>query len=162
MMGLLFGLAAILSTLEHSLPPVPLLPPGVKLGLANIAVMYCVFFIGNKQAFTLNILKSVFVLLVRGPLAGSLSFTGGILSVCIIVLLLKAFDRKISYIAVSSAGAVSHNIGQLAVCALILRTAGVVYYLPLLLIAGIATGAVTGVLLKALLPALRKTQQVLF
>ena len=38
--GLLAALALTLSLLEGMLPPVPVLPPGAKLGLSNLAVMF--------------------------------------------------------------------------------------------------------------------------
>ena len=39
-MGMLTALSSALSFLEWLLPPVPGLPPGVKLGLANVVVMF--------------------------------------------------------------------------------------------------------------------------
>ena len=43
--------------------------PGVKLGLANVVVMYALFFLGRGSAFTLVLLKSFFVLLTRGAVS---------------------------------------------------------------------------------------------
>lgn len=63
LMGLLFALSVVLSFLEGTLTPLLGLPPGVKLGLANVVVMYALFFLGRGSAFTLVLLKSFFVLL---------------------------------------------------------------------------------------------------
>ena len=52
-MGLLFALSVVLSFLEGTLTPLLGLPPGVKLGLANVVVMYALFFLGRGSAFTL-------------------------------------------------------------------------------------------------------------
>lgn len=58
--GLLFALAMALSFIEGTLV-IPGLLPGMKLGLANIVVMYALFFMGPKQALVLDILKALFV-----------------------------------------------------------------------------------------------------
>ena len=74
--GLLFALAMALSFIEGSLV-IPGLLPGMKLGLANIVVMYALFFMGVKQALVLDVLKALFVFLVSG-------FTAGLLSLCLV------------------------------------------------------------------------------
>ena len=65
-MGLMFAAAVTLSYLE-GLVSVPGLPPGVKLGLSNIVSMYCVFFLGAKDGYTIAVLKAFSVFLMRGP-----------------------------------------------------------------------------------------------
>ena len=69
--GLLFALAMALSFIEGTL---------VILGLANIVVMYALFFMGARQALYLDLLKALFVFLVSGWTAGFLSLCGGLLS----------------------------------------------------------------------------------
>ena len=86
-MGLLFALSVVLSFLEGTLTPLLGLPPGVKLGLANVVVMYALFFLGRGSAFTLVLLKSFFVLLTRGAMAGALSLGGGLLSLGVMAVL---------------------------------------------------------------------------
>ena len=63
--GLLFALAMALSFIEGTLV-IPGLLPGMKLGLANIVVMYALFFMGPRQALVLDVLKALFVFLVSG------------------------------------------------------------------------------------------------
>ena len=72
--GLLFALAMALSFIEGTLV-IPGLAPGMKLGLANIVVMYALFFMGARQALYLDLLKALFVFLVSGWTAGFLSPT---------------------------------------------------------------------------------------
>ena len=84
--GLLFALAMALSFVEGTLV-IPGLLPGMKLGLANIVVMYALFFMGPGQALALDLLKAGFVFLVSGPTAGFLSFCGGMLSLLVMWLL---------------------------------------------------------------------------
>ncbi len=153
-MAMLLTLIVVLSIFESMLPPFPMLPPGVKIGLANIVTMYTIFFIGKKEAFILNIAKGVFVLITRGFTAGILSLCGGILSICVIIVLTFIFKKKISYMILSIAGAISHNIGQLIAIIIIMNNKYTAYYLPVLLIAGIIMGSITGILLKTLLPVL--------
>jgi heptaprenyl diphosphate synthase len=158
-MGLLLAVMIILTMLEHMLPPLPFLPPHMKPGLANVITMYAVFFMKPSQAVTLNVLKSLFVLLVRGPTAGLLSFSGGMLSIFLIILLVYLLKDKISYALVSVAGACAHNLGQYAALSLFMASVYWVYYLPVLLIAGVVMGLLTGAVLKIVLPVLDRVMK---
>jgi len=51
-------------------------------------------------------------------------------------------------------GALTHNIGQLLGASVILSTAVSLYYAPVMLVLGLAMGALTSVTLRAILPAL--------
>jgi heptaprenyl diphosphate synthase len=152
----MLAVIVVLTAAEHLLPPLPLLPPGVKLGLSNIVTMYCVFYVGRGSAVTLNILKSLFVLLTRGALAGALSLSGGLLSIGAVILLVFLWKEKASYAAVSVVGACAHNLGQYTAVSVVLRANYLTAYLPVLLISGLVMGLATGTLLKATLPALRR------
>jgi heptaprenyl diphosphate synthase len=154
--SILFALALILSILENFLPTIPIPVPGIKFGLANIVVMYCLFFIGKSSAFTIVILKASFVLITRGFVAGILSFTGGMFSILIMVILLSVFKDKISYLILSIFGAIFHNIGQFTAVSLIYTGMNLWFYLPPLLIFGIVAGVVTSLILRFILPALKK------
>ena len=79
--GLLFALAMALSFIEGTLT-IPGLLPGMKLGLANIVVMYALFFMGPRQALVLDVLKALFVFMVSGFTAGFLSLCGGLCPCC--------------------------------------------------------------------------------
>ena len=153
LMSLMLGVAVVLTTLESMLPPLPFAPPGIRLGLANVVVMYVLFFIGKKHAFMLIILKSVFVVLTRGVLAGALSASGGILSVLTIIALLFAW-KKASYILLSSAGAISFNIGQMAAASFFLSTNILALYWPFILVFGVVLGSITGKVLEVVIPYL--------
>ena len=154
-MGVMLSLIIVLSLLERLLPPLPMAPPGVNLGLSNIIIMYCSFFIGIKPAFGLAALKSIFVAFTRAPVAGYLSLCGGLLSVLIISILLIVYKRKISYVAVSICGAVAHNMGQV-IAASAISSAGILYYIPALIVMGIIMGIVTGITLTVLLPVFHR------
>ncbi|MEG2770215.1 MAG: Gx transporter family protein [Oscillospiraceae bacterium] len=152
--GLLFALACVLSLVENVIT-LPMMP-GVKLGLANIVVMYAAFFLGRGQAFCLVILKSLFNLLTRGPVAGATSLCGGLFSLAIILLVAYLTKKKASYFILSILGAVFHNLGQLFVARIMLTNAVTWLYLPVLLISGIIMGSITSFSLKLVIPHLNK------
>lgn len=160
-MGLMLAVIMALSFIEHLLPPLPLLPPNVKLGLSNIVTMYCVFFLGPREAFTLAVLKSSFVFLTRGPVAGLLSVTGGLLAIATIVLLLFLLKSKLSYLTASISGAVMHNVGQIVAVSIVMGTNMIFYYLPVLIVSGVIMGIVTGTMLKLLLPVFDSTYKTI-
>ncbi len=153
--AILFAVALVLSIVESLIPSIPIPAPGIKFGLANIVVMYSLFFLGKSTAFTIVILKALFAVITRGAVAGFLSFTGGMFSILIMIILLFIFKDKISYLILSIFGAVFHNIGQFTAISVIYIGMNLWFYLPALLIFGIIAGLVTSILLKFILPALK-------
>ncbi len=161
MTAFLFALALILSLVENAIPPLPINFSGIKFGLSNIAVMYALFFISKKSAFSIAILKAAFVLSTRGVIAGFLSFCGGFFSIIIMILLMKIFKEKVSYLILSIFGAIFHNIGQFLGIYFIYNTFSVIAYLPVLIISGVIAGCFTALLLKLFLPALNNVNILL-
>lgn len=151
--GLLFALAMALSFIEGTLV-IPGLAPGMKLGLANIVVMYALFFMGARQALCLDLLKALFVFLVSGWTAGFLSLCGGLLSLLVMWVLYYKLPFRPTWFILSVCGALSHNIGQLLGAGLILSSAMSLYYAPVMLVLGLVMGALTSLTLRAILPAL--------
>ena len=146
--GLLFALAIVLSMAESAITPLLGLAPGVKIGLANIVVMYAVFFMGARQALLLVVLKALFTLLTRGPVAGLLSLG--------VMWALYHLPHRPTWFILSVCGAVAHNLGQLAGAGVVLSSRLALGYAPVLLVSGLAMGGVTAASLSALLPALEK------
>lgn len=141
-MGLFLASALILSYIE-SLIPFYFGIPGVKLGLANLAVLFALYRYGWREALLLNLMR----ILLAGFLFGNLftiiySLAGAITSFSVMCLLKQ--PDSFSILGVSIAGGVSHNIGQILVAYFVTKTAGVAFYLPVLLIAGIITGLLIG------------------
>jgi uncharacterized membrane protein len=95
--SLLFAVALVLAMLENLLPPVPIPVPGVKFGLANIVVMYALFFLNWKRAAAIVGLNALFVASVRGVVSGLLSLSGGVLSLLVMMALLGISEKKFSY-----------------------------------------------------------------
>ena len=148
LMGLLFALAMALSFLESLLPALPMLPPGIRLGLSNIVTMYALFVLGPVSGYTIAVLKALFVLLTRGAVAAAMSAAGGIFSVTVMLLLSLLPGIKKQYLL--------HNIGQLVMARFIINNQYVWYYFPVLLAAGLLMGAITGMALRVVLPYLNR------
>ena len=151
--GLLFALAMALSFVEGT-QVIPGLMPGMKLGLANIVVMYALFFMGGKQALVLDLLKALFVFLVSGWTAGFLSLCGGLFSLLVMWVLYDHFPVQPTWFIRSVCGALAHNVGQLLGASVILSSAMSLYYAPVMLVFGLIMGSLTSITLRALLPAL--------
>lgn len=154
--AMLFAIALVLAIIEGTFPPVLVSVPGIKFGLSNIPVMYALFFLKKREAFTIAVLKALFVFMTRGAVAGLLSLSGGILSLLVMALLLLFFRDKISYMVLSIFGAVFHNIGQILAISFVYTSVYVWAYLPFLLPAGVAAGVLTSVLLKFIIPFFKK------
>ena len=141
LLAMLTAVAMILSYVESLLPPVGI--PGVKMGLANIAVIFALFRFGWKEAAALSLVRVVLVSLLFGSVGAMLySLAGAVLSLAVMALL-RRIDR-FSTVGISVAGGVAHNAGQILMAMLILQTKQLLGYLPVLAVSGIAGGVLTG------------------
>lgn len=141
LLAMLTAVAMILSYVESLLPSVGI--PGVKMGLANIAVIFALFRFGWKEAAALSLVRVVLVSLLFGSVGAMLySLAGAVLSLAVMALL-RRIDR-FSTVGISVAGGVAHNAGQILMAMLILQTKQLLGYLPVLAISGIAGGVLTG------------------
>ena len=154
--GLLAAVMLTLSYIERLLCAALPLPPGVRPGLSNVAVMFACVALGLPFALGMIAVKAGFVLLISGAYAGIISLSGGVLSVLCFYLLSRIGKNRLSYTGVSVAGAVMHNAGQLLAASLLVGSALYLWMAPVLLVSGVAFGCVTGMLLNAVLPALLK------
>ena len=140
--ALMIALAMILSFVESQIPsffPIP----GIKLGLANIAVIFALYRLSIKDASVVSLIRVVVVSTLFGTsLTLAYSLSGAVLSLLIMVLLKKS-DR-FSIVGVSVAGGISHNIGQIIMAIILMHNSVISYYLPFLIISGIVTGVVIG------------------
>lgn len=143
----LFSAVAIIFGYVESLIPFFAGIPGIKLGLANLAVL----FILERYTWKEAALVSVVRISVIGFLFGNLfsifySLAGAALSLLVMVLLQK--QNGFSLIGISIAGGVSHNVGQLLVAMIIVENTSLLYYAPALLISGVVTGFLIGLVTK--------------
>ncbi len=146
--GIFTTLALIFSYVE-SIVPVGIPLPGVKLGIANMVILFVLYTLGAKSALGVNLLRIVIGgILFRGVFAMFYGLGGGLLSILVMILLKKT--KKFSIIGVSVGGSVFHNMGQLVMASLFMGTLKVFYYFPLLLFSGIITGIILGLLVHLL------------
>jgi heptaprenyl diphosphate synthase len=155
LMGMLFAMAMALSFAESLLPVLPMLPPGFKLGLSNIVTMYTLFMLGTKRGFAIAVMKSLFVLLTRAPVAAFMSLCGGLLSVVCMALCARVRWLRGDYMLLSVIGALAHNLGQLLASVAYTSTV-MLYYLPVLVVSGIVMGIVTGTVLRVAMPYINR------
>lgn len=156
--GLFLALALVASYIERLIPLNPGIP-GVKLGLANIVTMVLLYTVGLQAAVLISALR----ILLSGLLFGSgfamvYSAAGAILSMLVMAILKKT--GRFGSIGVSVAGGVFHNIGQILVAIAVLETGTLIYYLPVLIISGLAAGIIigilSGILTKRLYPVIKE------
>lgn len=151
-LGVFTALALIFSYIE-TLIPIHFGIPGVKLGLANLIIVVVLYKMGTGDAFVLSVARIV----LSGFLFANLfsiiySLAGGLLSLAVMAVLKKR--GTFSVMGISMAGGIFHNIGQMIVAMLVVETFSVAYYLPVLLIAGVATGLLIGIVANDMLKRL--------
>lgn len=152
--GMFLAVALICSYIE-TLIPFSFGIPGVKLGLTNVVIVLMLYTVGEKEAFLVSILRIVLVGFLFGNMFSILySLSGGLLSYVMMVLLRKT--ECFSCISVSVAGGISHNIGQILVAAWIVQNFNIMFYIPVLLVAGLVTGLSIGILAQELIVRLPK------
>ncbi len=152
-LGICMALAIAVSLLEGWLPALPV--PGAKLGLSNIVTMFVLSSMGLPAALAVAAGKAVFALF-RGGTAFLMSFAGGAASTLVMAACLRFFRGHVSYIGIGVAGAVAHNMAQLAV-SMALLDVSLYYFAPWLLLMAAAAGTVTGLALNLVMPALERS-----
>ncbi len=140
--GMLLALAMILSYVE-AIIPINIGVPGVKLGLPNIVTVIGLYSIGPVPTLIISALRILLVSILFGnTMTLAYSVSGFVLSLVTMVLLMKigGFQRTV----ISVTGGVMHNVGQLFAAILLLHSEVLLYYLPVLMVAGVVAGAVIG------------------
>ena len=156
--GVLAGLALVCGYVE-SLVPLPVPIPGIKLGLGNIVVLYALVAFGARPALVIMLVKvCASALLFGNPTVFAYSLTGGVLSFA--AMALASRGRALSVPGLSMVGGVFHMVGQMAVVAMVLTTQIALAYLPVLLVAGLASGLAVGYLCRLVLRATASTNVV--
>lgn len=141
--GVFTALALILSYVEM-LIPIQFGVQGIKLGLANLLIVIMLYKRNLKEALLLSVVRIVLSGFIFGNMFSIIySLAGGILSLAVMALLKSR--QSFSVIGVSVGGAVFHNIGQLLIAMVIVESYRVGYYVPVLLIAGVITGMLIGI-----------------
>ncbi len=159
--GILCAQALALNFIEGLIPALPWLPPGAKPGFSNIITMFAAESLGLGQALIITLVKGGFAFITRGATAALMSLSGGILSALAMYFLLKYGKNLFGLMGISVISALCHNAGQLFASVLVTGSTKTFYYAPFLAIFGIITGVLTGLIFKAVLPALSKQKNYL-
>ena len=149
-LAMTISFALILSYIESRIPAFVAIP-GIKVGLANIAVIFTLYKFGTKEAVLVSLLRVLLVSMMFGnPISMIYSIAGAVLSLGSMILLKRL--TSLNEVTVSVVGGVMHNVGQIATASVMLSTNVITYYLPFLIlsgtIAGIAVGIASALLVK--------------
>lgn len=150
-LSMLLALSVVLSIIESFIPIFNGIIPGMKIGLANILIVYSLYVYGFKDTIFLTILRVLLVGILRTGIFSIgffLSLSGGVLSIFMMYLAKKT---KLSIIGVSIIGAISHSVGQIFMAVILLNSFNLIYYLPYLFIFSIITGSIIGNISKELI-----------
>jgi heptaprenyl diphosphate synthase len=154
LLSILVSIALVIYLIEAQ---IPVLFPGIKLGLANSISLVTLILLGWKEAFLIMILRTILGSIFGGSLSAFMfSIAGGMLSNIVMILLYKYLKEALSIPTISVCGAVFHNVGQLLVAAFIIKDLRIYVYLPVLLISAIVTGYFIGILSSILKSRLEK------
>lgn len=146
-LSMFLALSIVLSIIESMVPLFNgIMIPGLKLGLANIIVVFVLYTYGFKEAIYISILRIVLVGLLRTGLFSItffFSLSGAVLSL-ICMFITKKFPFSI--ISVSVTGSLGHSIGQIIMAIILLNNTNLIYYLPWILLFSVPTGICVGIL----------------
>lgn len=153
--SLLCACALVLSYLETMIP-LPIAVPGIKLGLANVAVVVALYALDVKSAAAVALVK----VFASGFLFGSpmmLAYSLGGTALAFIGMVALAAVPGVGLVPVSMLAAVLHNVGQLGVAAMALQTPAVFINLGVLGVAACVTGGITGAVAEGALAGIEQT-----
>ncbi len=140
--GMFVAIAMVFSYLE-SMIPVNIAVPGIKLGLANMVTIVVMYRLRISDAWIVALVRVVLSSLLFGNMTVMVySMAGAVLS-----LLIMTFCRKkdlFGLLGTSILGGVSHNVGQIAMAALLMKSGNIMLYMPVLCISGTIAGVCIG------------------
>lgn len=148
--AILTSICVVISILESLFTFIGDIVPGLKLGLANIVIIFTLYEYDFKTAFLVSIIRVLIVALLRTGFGINFFFSlsGAVFSIIFMYIFKKT---RLSIIGVSIIGSVFHSIGQVLVGMLLLDNYNVIYYLPYLLLFSIPTGIVIGIISKKMI-----------
>lgn len=144
-LSLLISQALVLNVIERVIAP-PVFMPGVKLGLANVISLFTIIIFGWKEALLVVFLRTLLSSFFGGGFSAfAYSIAGGVLSTLIMTFMYRYYKHLFSIVAISVAGSVFHNIGQILIASIVVSNINLFFYLPILLISGVVMGIFIGV-----------------
>jgi heptaprenyl diphosphate synthase len=156
LLAILLAISIVLSIVE-SMIPIPIPVPGVKIGLANVVTILIFYLYGDRDAFTILILRIFLVGLLRGNIFSVtfyLSLSGGLMAY-MMMFIFKHFKR-FNIISISIMGAFGHSVGQIVMAIFVIERTELIYYFPYILVLSILTGVLTGMVATRSLDIMKK------
>jgi heptaprenyl diphosphate synthase len=156
--GLLAAFSIILSYIEYLLP-INIVIPGIKPGIANVAIVVALYILDYKKAIIIDVIKLIVIGILFGN-AFSIMFSvaGALLSLLVMIVVKKI--KIFTILAVSVCGGVFHNVGQLIVAIFIMKSTIIVSYLPFLIIGGVLAGIIVGIISAAVTRIMMKANKI--
>lgn len=146
-LSMLLSISVVLALIESFIPIFSGIAPGIKLGLANIVIVFAIYYLSIKDAIYISVLRVILMGILRTGLF-SISFffslSGALLS--LLFMYLAKNMSKMSVVGVSIVGAIGHSIGQILIAVIFLSNINIFYYLPILLISSVITGVIVGMI----------------
>lgn len=142
----LLALAVTLGLVESFLiPPLPV--PGLRLGLANLAVLLAFAALGPTRALRVSLVRVILVGLAAGTLGGPtglLSAAGAVAAWFAMWLLFRLGRDAFSVVGWSLGGSAAHVLGQLAVACVLAGGFAPLLLMPLSLALSLISGLLIG------------------
>lgn len=143
-LALFVAAAFVLAIAENALPPLLAFAPGAKMGLGNVVGLVALVILGVPDAYFVLIARCLMSAAVGGNyFALAYSLPAGIVSLSLETLLVKTLVGKLSIVSISFAGALTHNLTQLAVASIMVKT-NLIAALPLTMLASVIAGLFVG------------------
>ena len=118
-------------------------------------IIFLLYKFSLKDAVIVSIIRIFVVALLFGNVMTlAYSIVGAVLSISLMALLKKT--DKFSTVAVSIVGGIAHNLGQIIVAMIVMRTEEIGYYMIVLAVTGTLAGAVIGLAGAMLLKSTKK------
>lgn len=143
LLAMLTAISVVIAIIESYIPFIGNLIPGLKLGLANIIIIYALYKYGFREAIAISLIRVFVVALLRTGFGINFLFSigGAIFSIIAMTIIKKT---KLSIIGVSIIGSIFHSLGQVIMGILVIKNYNIIYYLPYLLLFSIPTGFIIG------------------
>ncbi len=151
LLSVMIAFSLVLRIAEGFLPATAFIAPGLKLGLANIITVVMLYKFKPSETLLVTVVRVLLGSVLGGGLSGFLYSIAGALLSFVVMLLFKGFKKiSLSIVGVSIIGAVFFNIGQLIVASIMIDTASIFIYLPVMGTMSIVTGLFVGLVSKKL------------
>ncbi len=139
-LGMFLAFGVILNYAESYIA-LPMIAPGVKLGLANTVGLIVLYYFGEKEFIAVGFLRILLTALFTGfGYNFFISLAGWFLSSLLVVII--AQFKRLSIFGLSMVSAVAHGLGQIMMVSLLYESKYMLNYLPILAFSGIVTGLV--------------------